>query len=51
MTEYSVLGRDKVKVTLEKYLTKTGKWDLETMKLDLTAYKATREGRAAPMAM
>jgi len=36
---------DKVKVTLAQYLTKTGKWDLESMKLDLTEYKADRANR------
>ena len=38
---------DKVKVTLSDYVTKTGKWDLESMKLDLTAYKTERAARMA----
>ena len=37
---------DKIKVTLGDYLTKTGKWDLESMKLDLIEYRTERANRA-----
>ena len=40
---------DKVKVSLQAYVSKTSKWDLESMKLDLTTYKSERAGRAVHM--
>ena len=36
---------DKVKVCLKAYISKTNRWDLETIKLDLTAYKGERPAR------
>ena len=34
-----------MKVCLKAYISKTNRWDLETIKLDLTAYKGERPAR------